>query len=84
MITVLAMSFPDSPDPQAQNSESITIDCDTCIMKATPTCNDCVVTYLCERPVEHAVVVNLSDFRAMKALAEAGLVPTLRHQEQTN
>ena len=65
------MSFPDS--------ESITIDCDTCIMKDTDACSDCVVTYLCDRPAEEAVVINLADFRAMKALADVGLVPGLRH-----
>ena len=61
--------------------DSITIDCDTCIMKSTPTCGDCIVTYICDREVEQAVVVNLADFRAMKALAEAGLVPDLRHEQ---
>lgn len=66
------MSFPDS--------ESITIDCDTCIMKDTDACSDCVVTYLCDRPAEEAVVINLADFRAMKALADVGLVPELRHE----
>lgn len=69
------MSFPDS--------ESITIDCDTCIMKDTDACSDCVVTYLCDRPAEEAVVINLADFRAMKALADVGLVPELRHDSGT-
>lgn len=72
------MSFPDS------DSDSITIDCDTCIMKDTDACTDCVVTYLCDRPVEQAVVVNLADFRAMKALADVGLVPKLRHETGTS
>ena len=70
------MSFPDS--------ESITIDCDTCIMKDTDACSDCVVTYLCDRPAEEAVVINLADFRAMKALADVGLVPGLRHDNGVN
>lgn len=61
------------------DSESITIDCDTCVMQSTPACEDCVVTYLCDRSAEQAVVVNLADFRAMKALADVGLVPELRH-----
>ncbi len=74
--TVLSMSNSDS--------EVITIDCDTCIMKSTSACDDCVVTYLCERPAEQAVVVNLADFRAMKALADVGLVPGLRHDTGTN
>lgn len=60
-------------------TESITIDCDTCSMQATTACQDCVVTYLCDREPEVAVVIDLADFRAMKALAEAGLVPELRH-----
>ena len=64
-------------------TDSITIDCDTCIMKDTDACSDCVVTYLCEREPETAVVIDLADFRAMKALADAGLVPELRHTTRT-
>jgi len=64
-------------------TDSITIDCDTCIMKDTDACTDCVVTYLCEREPATAVVIDLADFRAMKALAEAGLVPELRHTTTT-
>lgn len=64
-------------------TDSITIDCDTCIMKDTDACDDCVVTYLCEREPEVAVVIDLADFRAMKALADAGLVPELRHTTST-
>jgi len=60
--------------------ESVTIDCDTCVMQHTPACGDCVVTYLCEREVEQAVVIQIEDLRAMRALADAGLVPTLRHE----
>jgi len=76
------------------NSDSMTIDCDTCVMQATDACSDCVVTYLCDRQddgglgnigntvAESAVVISLEDFRAMRALAEAGLVPGLRHRQQ--
>lgn len=49
-------------------------------MRETPTCEDCIVTYLCERDTGTAVVISLDDVRAMKALADAGLVPELRHQ----
>lgn len=58
----------------------VIIDCDTCVMQHTPTCDDCVVTYLCEREVEQAVVIQIEDLRAMRALARAGLVPGLRHE----
>ena len=34
-----------------------------------------------ERPARTAVVFDLDELRAMRVLAEAGLVPTLRHRE---
>jgi hypothetical protein len=34
-----------------------------------------------ERPSRSAVVFDLDELRAMRVLAEAGLVPTLRHRE---
>ncbi len=58
----------------------ITISCDTCIMRATEHCSDCVVTFMCERE-EGAVVLDLAELRAVRLLADAGLVPTLRHRE---
>lgn len=63
-------------------NKSITIDCDTCTMQHSHACADCVVTYLCDRPVEQAVVISLDDFRAMRALADVGLVPELRHEQR--
>jgi len=49
-------------------------------MQHTPACSDCVVTYLCDREPEQAVVIDIADLRAMRMLADAGLVPELRHQ----
>jgi hypothetical protein len=59
----------------------IVIDCATCIMRATPTCHDCVVTHLCEHAPGDAVVFDLAEYRAVRLLGQAGLVPTLRHRE---
>lgn len=56
------------------------IDCDECVMRATAACHDCVVTHLCERSGEEAVVLDLAEQRAVRLLAGAGLVPTLRHR----
>lgn len=64
------------------NHDSMTIDCDTCVMQQTPACDDCVVTYLCGREVEQAVVISMADFKAMRALANAGLVPDLKHEAE--
>lgn len=62
------------------SNDSVTIDCDTCVMQHTAACDDCVVTYLCEREPEQAVIIQIEDLRAMRALADAGLVPGLRHE----
>jgi PHD/YefM family antitoxin component YafN of YafNO toxin-antitoxin module len=48
-------------------------------MQASNACDDCIVTYICDREPEQAVVIDLADFRAMKLLADAGLVPDLKH-----
>ena len=63
-------------------SDSVTIDCDSCVMQATSACDDCIVTFICEREPEQAVVIDLADVRAMKLLADAGLVPDLKHRAQ--
>ena len=59
---------------------SFTISCDDCIMRATAACDDCVVTFLCEREPDDAVTIDLVEERAVRLLADAGLVPRLRHR----
>ena len=58
---------------------TIIIDCDDCIMRRTSACDDCVVTFLCERESDDAVVFDVAEARALRVLATAGLVPELRH-----
>ena len=58
---------------------SITISCDECVMEGTTVCQDCIVTYLCDREPEEAVVIDVAEVRALRLLATAGLVPELRH-----
>jgi hypothetical protein len=55
------------------------IDCDECVMQGTEVCRDCVVTHIIGRDPGHAVVLDLCEERAIRGLAEAGLVPKLRH-----
>ena len=66
----------DTPDAH------LIIDCDTCTRQGTTTCEDCVVTFLCERPPDQAVIVDLDEYRALRLLGEAGLVPPLRHSDR--
>lgn len=51
------------------------IDCDTCLMRETTTCRDCVVMVLfSEGPLE----LDGDERAAIDTLADAGLVPRLR------
>ncbi len=58
---------------------TLTISCDECIMRNTDTCDDCVVTFLCNRAEGSAVVFDLDTARTVRLLGQAGLVPPLRH-----
>jgi hypothetical protein len=58
---------------------SFTISCEDCTMRATPACDDCVVTFLCDREPDDAVTIDLAEERAVRLLADVGLVPRLRH-----
>ena len=51
------------------------ISCDTCAMRSRNVCDDCVVTFICGREAEDAVVLDLAEQRAIRMLAAAGLVP---------
>ena len=60
--------------------DTITIDCDTCVMRRTDACDDCVVTYLESIEPRTAMVVDVGELRALRLLADQGLVPRLRHR----
>jgi hypothetical protein len=55
------------------------IDCDECVMCHTEACSDCVVTFVVNREPGEALVIDVAEERAVRLLARAGLVPTLRH-----
>ncbi len=54
------------------------ISCDDCVMQDTAVCADCVVTFICGREPDEAVVIDAAEARAVRLLGEAGLVPRLR------
>ena len=58
----------------------LVISCDTCIMQNSDACGDCMMSVLCDPPVDGAVVLSLEELREIRLLARAGLVPTLRHR----
>ena len=59
------------------------IDCRTCVMRDTVACDDCVVTFICSRGPDDAVVVDVDEWKAVRLLQDAGLVPRLRHRGRT-
>ena len=64
-------------------TEALTIDCDSCVMRHTSACDDCVVTFICNREPDEAVVIDVGEARAVRLLGDAGLVPRLRQVRRT-
>jgi hypothetical protein len=60
--------------------ENLRIDCDECVMRGSDACDDCVVSFIVKRRPGDAIVVDVAEQRALKALGDRGLVPRLRHQ----
>lgn len=60
--------------------EPTVIDCATCTVRHDDVCGDCVVTFLLEREPDDAVVIDVNEVRALRLLADADLVPHLRHR----
>jgi len=58
---------------------SIVIDCDECILRDSTACNSCVVTFICDRQPDDAVVIDVGERRALRLLGLSGLVPPLCH-----
>jgi hypothetical protein len=59
---------------------ALTIDCETCVMRNTDACDDCVVSFIIRREPGDAIVIDVDEVRALRALAGGGLVPELRHR----
>jgi hypothetical protein len=58
------------------------IDCADCSHQATAACDDCLVTFICSREPDEAVVVDVAEERALRLLSNAGLVPPMRHRRR--
>lgn len=62
----------------------LTISCDDCSARDTGACADCVVTFICGREPDDALIIDADEERAVRLLAAAGLVPDLRHRRRTS
>lgn len=65
---------------ESPSDGSLEISCETCVMRASAACDDCVVSFFCDESGSSAVVLNLEEQRNLRMLANAGMVPTLRHR----
>jgi hypothetical protein len=58
------------------------IDCDDCTMQHTEACEDCIVTFLLDRP-EGAVVFDVAEERALRVLHDAGMAADNRYRPRS-
>ncbi len=60
--------------------KTFSISCDDCVMVYTQVCDGCVVSFICDREPDDAVIVDAAQERAIRALGAVGLLPPLLHQ----
>jgi hypothetical protein len=63
-------------------SDGLLIDCSACPHRGRSECEDCLVAYLLDRP-EGAVIFDVAEERALRALREGGLLPDVRFGRET-
>ena len=66
----------DDTDAPTDADGTVTVDCDTCVVRG-PACGDCVVTVLLGAPPD-GVRLDAEEVAALDALSTSGLVPPLR------
>ncbi|HMK99319.1 MAG TPA: hypothetical protein VK428_03945 [Acidimicrobiales bacterium] len=60
------------------DSSTVSISCDECRLQDSDACDDCLVSFVLGRDPEDALIIDVEEARAMRQLADAGLVPSLR------
>jgi hypothetical protein len=63
----------------AVSTTPLRISCTDCSLEHTAACDDCVVTFILRRQPDDAVLIDVDELRAIRALGAGGLVPALRH-----
>ena len=60
-------------------TDPLHIDCDDCVMAGTDACDDCIVTFIVNRPPSEAVRIDGDHADAVRLLSRAGLVAESRY-----
>lgn len=68
-----------TPPWHDQVMDSLNISCDDCSMQHTAVCEGCVVSFICDRDPDDAIIIDVAEERAIRMLGRSGLVPPLRH-----
>ena len=61
-------------------ASTITVSCDTCVMRHSAHCADCLLTHIVAPAPKEVIEFDDVEMRAMALLARAGMVPTLLHR----
>lgn len=70
-----------SRDTSADDADvAVTIDCDRCALQDTTACTGCLVSFVLNRDPGDAVIIDADEARALRVLADAGLVPASRFE----
>lgn len=64
--------------PAPDDAEPINIDCGDCALQASHSCDDCLVSFVISRDPDDAVVIDVDEARAIRALEDVGLLPPVR------
>jgi hypothetical protein len=68
--------------PEGEPGLGMIVDCNSCAMRDTDVCRECVVTFVLDR-ADEAVVFDAAEERAIRAMSKAGLLPLLRWEKRT-
>ncbi len=62
-----------------EEEPTLHIECESCAMQHSAHCADCIVSVLVDpNPRRTAIVIDAEEERALRALADGGLVPQIR------
>lgn len=59
---------------------SLSVSCGDCVMQHSSHCDDCIVSFFCDRPVDVPIEIDEREVRALRLLSDGGLVPKLLHE----
>lgn len=59
---------------------ALTIECERCVRRETSACTGCLVSFVLDRSPGDAVIIDADEARALRVLADAGMVPRSRFE----